>query len=158
MDNLSRLMMRCCTVLFVMIFMGCSHSGGEEDTEPVVEEPIVAVVEEPSEPDPVSVKSFDEILIEDGFRFDMQRTVKIDISFSQMQGVTRISVYSETDPTTNTPINLLEKSEINNAMKYTSSMSVPSYIESMVVVIDGDSYAELDLPIDKTNHIYYLVE
>ncbi|QDO86525.1 hypothetical protein FM037_04125 [Shewanella psychropiezotolerans] len=134
----------------MVLFMGCSNSDVEEETEPDVEVH--------TEPEPVLLPSFDDVVIKDGFTFDMQRAVKIDISFSQMQGFTVISVYSATDPDTNTPINLLEKAEIHNAMKYTSLLPVPSYAESMVVVINGDSYAELELPIDKTNHIHYLVE
>ncbi|WP_185976951.1 hypothetical protein [Shewanella psychropiezotolerans] len=150
MGNLSRLIICCYAVLFMVLFMGCSNSDVEEETEPDVEVH--------TEPEPVLLPSFDDVVIKDGFTFDMQRAVKIDISFSQMQGFTVISVYSATDPDTNTPINLLEKAEIHNAMKYTSLLPVPSYAESMVVVINGDSYAELELPIDKTNHIHYLVE
>lgn len=150
MGNLSRLIICSYAVLFMMLFMGCSNSDVEEETEPDVEEH--------TEPGPVSVPSFDEMLIEDGFTFDMQRTVNIDISFSQMQEFTVISVYTASDPDTNAPNNLLEKAEIYNAMKYTSSLPVPSYIESMVVVINGDSFVELELAIDKTNHIHYLVE
>jgi hypothetical protein len=52
----------------------------------------------------------------------------------------------------------LEKAELYNAVKFSTSLPVPSYTEAMVVVINGDSYAELELPIDDTNHILYLVE
>ncbi|AQS37872.1 hypothetical protein Sps_02720 [Shewanella psychrophila] len=154
MGDLSRVKICCYAVLFMMLFMGCSNSDGEEDTVPEVEEYTDPV----PEPEPELIASFDDVVIEDGFTFDMQRAVKIDISFSQMQDFTVISVYSATDPDTNTPVNLLEKAEIHKAMKYTSLLPVTSYTESMVVVIDGDSYAELELPIDKTNHIHYLVE
>jgi len=141
----------------MMIFMGCTEQGSSPGTSggPIASD---------SEPnpdvgqDPELVNSFDELLIEDGFIFDMQRTVNIDISFGQKQGFTEISIFSATDPHTHTPTNLLEKAEIYNATKFYSSLSVPSYTESMVVIINGDSYVELELPIDKTNRIHYLVE
>jgi len=160
MDNLSRLIIHGFAVLLMMISMGCSEQGGSppsgssgESSPDVEQEPVVVVV-----PTSKLASSFDELLIEDGFTFDMQRTVQVDISFSQKQGFTEISIFSATDPNTNMPVNLLEKAEIYNATKFSTSLPVPSYTESMVVVINGDSYAELDLPIDKTNHINYLVE
>jgi len=158
MGNLSRLIIHGCAVLLMMIFMGCSEQGGSPPSgsasEPSPEvEPNPAVV-----PASNLANSFDELLIEDGFTFDMQRTVQVDISFSQQQGFTEISIYSATDPNTNMPINLLEKAELYNAMKFSTSLPVPSYTESMVIVINGDSYAELDLPIDEANRIHYLVE
>jgi len=145
----------------MMILMGCTEQGSSPGTSggPIVSdsEPNPDV-DNDADPEPKLVNSFNELLIEDGFIFDMQRTVNIDISFAQKQGFTEISIFSATDPHTHTPTNLLEKAEIYNATKFYSSLSVPSYTESMVVVINGDSYVELELPIDKTNRIHYLVE
>jgi len=157
MGDLSRLIIRFCAALFMMIFVGCTEQSSSPGSSggPIVSD------SEPNpdiDQDPELVNSFDDLLIEDGFIFDMQRTVNIDISFAQKQGFTEISIFSATDPITHTPTNLLEKAEIYNATKFNSSLSVPSYAESMVVVINGDSYAELELPIDKTNRIHYLVE
>lgn len=164
MGNLSRLIIHGCAASLMMISMGCSEQGGSPPSGSAT--PSVSV-SEPSpdiEPNPTVVpaltlaESFDELIIEDGFTFDMQRTVKVDISFSQRQGYTEISIFSATDPNTNMPINLLEKAQLYNAIKFSTSLPVPTYTESMVVVINGDSYAELNLPIDETNHINYLVE
>ena len=158
MGNLSRLIIHGCAASLMMISMGCSEQGGS---------PPSGSVSEPSpdiEPSPTVVpalnlaESFDELIIEDGFTFAMQRTVNVDISFSQRPGFTEISIFSATDPNTNMPINLLEKAQLYNAIKFSTSLPVPSYTESMVVVINGDSYAELHLPIDETNYIHYLVE
>jgi len=137
----------------MVMFMGCSEQGGSPSSGSSGA-PSPDVEQEPS----TLANSFDELLIEDGFTFDMQRTVQVDISFSQKQGFTEISIFSATDPNTNMPVNLLEKAELYNAIKFSTSLPVPSYTESMVVVINGDSYAELELPIDETNHIHYLVE
>lgn len=146
-----RLLMICGSAVFLM--MGCSDQGdsnGSPDSpvssgDPVTVEPNSAII-------------FDELKVADGFTFDMQRTVYIDISFMHKQGFTEISIYSAVDSNTNAPNNLLEKAEINNALKFTTSLPVPSYTESIIVVINGDSYSEIDLPIDTNNHIHYLVE
>lgn len=155
MGNLSRLIIQGSTVLMMMVLMGCSEQGGSPSSSGPSSAPTPD-----AEPNPIPqlASTFDELVIEDGFTFDMQRTVNIDISFSQKQGFTEISIFSATDPDTNMPINLLEKAELYNAVKFSTSLPVPSYTESMVVVINGDSYAELELPIDDTNHILYLVE
>lgn len=155
MGNLSRLIIQGSTVLMMMVLMGCSEQGGSPSSSGSSSAPTPDV-----EPDPIlqSASTFDELVIEDGFTFDMQRTVNIDISFSQKQGFTEISIFSAIDANTNMPINLLEKAELYNALKFSTSLPVPSYTESMIVVINGDSYAELDLPIDDSNRIHYLVE
>ncbi|PKH06903.1 hypothetical protein [Moritella sp. Urea-trap-13] len=155
MGNLSRLIIQGSAVLLLMTSIGCSEQGGSPSPSGSS-----SGVSPDVEPDPPLklASTFDELVIEDGFKFDMQRTVNIDISFSQKQGFTEISIFSAIDPNSNMPINLLEKAELYNALKFSTSLPVPSYTGSMVVVINGDSYAELDLPIDDSNRIHYLVE
>jgi hypothetical protein len=86
MGNLSRLIIQGSTVL-MMVLMGCSEQGGSPSASGSSSAPTPDV-----EPDPIlqSASTFDELVIEDGFTFDMQRTVNIDLSFSQKQGFTEI--------------------------------------------------------------------
>lgn len=155
MGNLSRLIMQGSAVLLMMVLLGCAKPEEEPNLSGPSNEPI-----QDGEPDslPKVASTFDELVIADGFTFAMQRTVNVEISFSQKQTFTEISIFTAIDPDTNTPINLLEKAELTNTLKFSTSLPVPSYTESMVVIINGDSYAELELPIDNSNRIHYLVE
>ncbi|MEH6448845.1 MAG: hypothetical protein V7765_09260 [Oleispira sp.] len=161
MGNLSRLIMQGSAVLLMMVLLGCAKPEEEPNLSAPSNEPIPDV--EPildSELDslPKVASTFDELVIEDGFTFAMQRIVNVGISFSQKQAFTEISIFTAIDPDTNTPINLLEKAELTNTLKFSTALPVPSYTESLVVVINGDRYAELELPIEHSNRIHYLVE
>jgi len=161
MGNLTRLIIQGSTVLLMMVLLGCTKPEEEPNLSGPSNEPIQdgePALDSELDSLPKVASTFDELVIADGFTFAMQRTVNVEISFSQKQTFTEISIFTAIDPDTNTPINLLEKAELTNALKFSTSLPVPSYTESMVLIINGDSYAELELPIDNSNRIHYLVE
>jgi len=112
-----------------------------------------------SEPDAQSVsESFGDLTIEDGFEFETQRVVELDIRFAHRQNLTYVSIYSEVDSGTGKPIRLLEESQLQNTDRYHSLVTVPGYVQALIAVIDGDLHVEKELPITRDKRINYTFE
>jgi len=138
-----------------LLFILCSSCGAPTaDNEKGQVEPTVI-----SEPLTLGVpESFGDLNIEGGFTFVTQRVVELDLRFAQYQNLTHISIYSELDPDTAEPAKLLERSELQNSDRYHSWLTVPSRIQALIAVIDGDMLAEQELPIDRNQRINFTFE
>ena len=72
------------------------------------------------------------------FTFKTQRMITVDLHFLTTQFQEKISIYSTIDPSSNTPVNLLEKGFIIRSNNYKSMLSAATALSSLIVVRNDD--------------------
>ncbi len=106
----------------------------------------------------LAVRSIREVDIEDGFSFSNQRVIAVDFHFIVDDGPVQISIYSGLDEAGTSPFGLLENVNLNRSGQYKSSFSVPSIIDHLVVILDGDLTHAQILYIDQQDRIQHIFE
>lgn len=86
------------------------------------------------------------------FSFTTQRQVNFHFDFSAVQSSTQVSIYIQDG---DEPASLLEQGEISNASQYITSLSVPTYFNSVQVVINNNTSAPYNVAINNANVAHY---
>lgn len=171
-NKFMRLVMLFGVVLLSILSTSCGGGGGGGGSDSGSSPPdslssaAPPEIPEPVEPPEISESAiaenpqsaFAELKIDGDFTFTSQRMVDVDIVFPQHQAFTSVSIFSGLDPITGIAINLLEQAELYNAIKYRSSLTVPTSVNSLHLVVNGDFYAELELVIARNNRVHYIFE
>lgn len=154
MSNLKRANFTSTLLLILLInCSGCAPKT-EEATSPISNTtPATQNTVQPS-----TSTTFGEMSIDDGFTFDMQNLVTLDLNFTTVQHHTQIDIYLEFEPETSTPTLLVEQSELKNNHRYFTKLNIPSYISSVIAVFTGDVNDTIELPIDRHRNITFTYE
>ena len=128
--------------------------GGSDESEEV-EETIVAVevvvevtnpaentlainIAEQNKIELEATSTLGSITMEGDFDFEILRMVHVDLHYPTVQYQEKISIYSAIEPTSNTPINLLEQDIIYQSNRYKTMLATPATINSLMVVRNDD--------------------
>lgn len=103
----------------------------------------------------LAILSLDETLVDADFSFETQRQVTLDFRFHNIQYATPISIYSTYDPSTQMPLNLLEKGTLLNSNRYRGNISVSYTIDSLIIVLNDDVSSAVEVTIDLNDQAQY---
>ncbi|CAH0540533.1 hypothetical protein [Vibrio marisflavi] len=86
------------------------------------------------------------------FNFSTQRQVNFQFDFTSLQSFTQLSIYIQDG---DEPASLLEQVEISNSSHYNTSLSVPTYFNSVLVVLNNNTSVPYSVAIDSANVAVY---
>ncbi|PCJ46467.1 MAG: hypothetical protein COA99_02600 [Moraxellaceae bacterium] len=106
----------------------------------------------------LAIYSLDEIQMGGDFSFSTQKMVTFDLRFSEIQNVAQISIYMYTGEDGSASKDLLERGVIYNSARYRGMLTVPSYVDSLLVVKDGALSDAIEVAIDQNNRLQFTFE
>lgn len=140
---------------------GCGSSEESEQTldssiitETTMQDNIIAqslVVEE-------ATSSLNSSPIEGSFEFSTQKTVNIDLQFSNIVSSEKISIYAEMDPNSSTPIYLLEQGTLIQSESYQTTVSVASTLSTLIIVRNDDFATLAEVTIKNNGQLTHIFE
>ena len=162
MDNMIQcISKRCLSVGLVVLIAAC---GSSEDNPAKVKVEVttitVAIPEVVTQEDieQSADLSMDDIEVASGFIFSTQRMVTVDLRFSKIQDMAQIAIYSELEPSSQTPGSLLEQGQIQNSAQYRGMLAVASTVDTLIVVPNDNLSAAVAILIDQNDRVHYIFE
>lgn len=143
------------TFIFLGLLISCKEpeqNPEENNTSDRSAEPTQEQIEDMAE------QSILDIYVEEDFVFENQRTVAIDLRFTQRQDMQVISIYASYDHTTQTPVKLLERGDLNNLIRYRGMLSLSNEFTTLFVVRNNALSSLIEIPISKNNTASYNFE
>lgn len=86
------------------------------------------------------------------FNFSTQRQVSFQFDFTSLQAFTLLSIYIQDG---DEPASLLEHGEMSNSSRYSTSLSVPTYFNSVQVVLNSNTSDAYHVEISSNNVAQY---
>ena len=86
------------------------------------------------------------------FNFSTQRQVSFQFDFTRVQTFTQLSIYIQDGKE---PASLLEQGEMSNSSNYSTSLSVPTYFNSVQIVLNNNTSDTYRVEISSNNVAQY---
>jgi len=142
----------------VFLIGGCGSSEESEETSDnsvTIEPTMQDNINDQNQLESEATSSLSNSTIEDNFEFSTQKTVMVDIQFTNTVYNERIAIYAEMDFNSNTPIYLLEQTTLKQSSSYQTIISVAATLSSLIIVKNDDLSDFTEVTINNYGQLTY---
>lgn len=144
------------SAIFAPIFLCLISCGGEDSGSSSSASPPASTPEPTQEAiEQLATESIEQLSVSESFTFETTRSVKLSLSFPEIQHSIPISIYLEKPINATSNSQLIEAGEIIKGNQFRTRVVIPTSIESLWVTVNENYNETVELELNESNRVTY---